>query len=274
MIGGSIAVALAQARATIPVSEARQLLRHVLGCTAAYLEAHRDEPLSEEAAARFSALVERRAAGEPVAYLTGSREFYGREFAVSPDVLIPRPETELLVELAITQLRGTKSPRLLDLGTGSGCIAVTLALELENADVTAVDVSPQGLLLARRNAERHGAVVRCLQSNWFESLDATRYQLIVANPPYIGSEDPHLGRGALRFEPSQALAAGADGLAAIRCIVATAARYLVAGGGLWFEHGHDQAQSARAVLETAGFAGIEQHRDLAGIVRVSGGFRP
>jgi len=269
--GGSIAAALSETRAAVPMNEARLLLRHVLGCEAAFLEAHRDDALPAHAAAEFAKLVNRRAAGEPIAYLTGSREFYGRDFAVTPDVLIPRPETELLVDLAMASLQGISPARVLDLGTGSGCIAVTLALELEGAEITAVDISPAALELARRNAARHGAVIRCLHSDWFEGLGDSRYHLIVANPPYIASLDPHMSQGDLRFEPRQALAGGDDGLAAIRNIVAGSAPHLLPGAELWFEHGYDQAESARMLLEQAGFTGIEQHRDLAGIVRVSGG---
>lgn len=268
---GSIVTALTEARATIPISEARLLLRQVLGCTAAYLEAHRDDDLPAEAASRLSELASRRAAGEPIAYLTGVREFYGRDFAVTPDVLIPRPETELLVELAIDSMQGISRARILDLGTGSGCIAVTLALELEGAQITAADISPEALALARRNAARHSAVVDCVHSDWFESLGDVRCHLIVANPPYIRAEDSHLSQGDLRFEPRQALASGVDGLAAIRRIVEASPHHLLPGGRLWFEHGYDQADAVRTLLEEAGYADIQQHRDLAGIVRVSGG---
>jgi release factor glutamine methyltransferase len=267
----NIAAALNAAHATIPSNEARLLLRQVLGCTVAYLVAHRDDALPAEAALRFLELASRRAAGEPVAYLTGYREFFGRDFAVTPAALIPRPETELLIELAIASLQGISPARILDLGTGSGCIAVTLALELEHAEITAVDVSPDALALARRNAASHGAVIRCLHSDWFESLDDVRCHLIVANPPYIASGDPHLSQGDLRFEPPHALASGADGLAAIRRIVEASPHHLLPGGRLWFEHGYDQAEEVRTLLEEAGYADIQQHRDLAGIVRVSGG---
>ncbi|MFA6310558.1 MAG: peptide chain release factor N(5)-glutamine methyltransferase [Sterolibacterium sp.] len=268
---GSIAGALAEARAAIPVSEARLLLRHVLGHSAAYLAAHCDDALPADAAARFGELVRRRAAGEPIAYLTGLREFYGRDFAVSPAVLIPRPETELLVDLAIESLRGVSRARVLDLGTGSGCIAVTLALEAELAAVTAVDLSADALALARVNAARHSAVIGFVQSDWFEALGDERYHVIVANPPYIRAEDQHLTQGDLRYEPQRALASGDDGLAAIRHIVEASLPRLLPGGGLWFEHGYDQAESVRALLQRAGYADVQQHRDLAGIVRVSGG---
>ena len=269
----TIAAALAAARATIAIGEAKLLLRHVLACASAYLEAHREDEVPAEAAARFAELVALRGAGEPIAYLTGAREFYGRMFEVTPAVLIPRPETELLVEQGMAKLSGKPRPRILELGTGSGCIAVSLALELSatGAEVTAADISPDALAVARRNAARHDAALRCVESDWFVALGDERFDLIVANPPYIPLGDPHLAAGDLRFEPPQALASGADGLEAIRRIVGAAPRHLKPGGWLLFEHGYDQAASAHRLLEAAGFLEIQQFRDLAGIVRVSGG---
>lgn len=268
----TIGAALAAVRDRIPGNEARLLLRHALGCTAAYLEAHRDDELPAAAAARFAELARRREAGEPIAYLTGAREFFGREFLVTPDVLIPRPETELLVELGIAKLVGHRAaPRILDMGTGSGCVAVSLALALSAAKVTALDNSVEALKLAQRNAQRLGANIGYIESDWFAALDGTRYDLIVANPPYIAAGDIHLCRGDLRFEPPQALASGADGLDAIRRIVGGAAQHLQPGGWLLFEHGYDQAEMVADLLQTESYAEIEQHRDLAGIVRVSGG---
>jgi release factor glutamine methyltransferase len=270
----SIAAALAAARQTIPMSEARLLLRHVLGCTAAWLEAHRDDEIAAARAATIAALVARRAAGEPVAYLLGFREFYGRDFAVSSAVLIPRPETELLVDLAKAALAGVPAPSVLDLGTGSGCVAVTLALELPDARITALDVSPAALAVASGNADRLGARVRFIESDWFAALGDERFDLIVGNPPYIAEGDPHLSEGDLRFEPAAALHCGADGLSAIRRIVADAATRLMPGGRLYFEHGYDQAEAVAGLLQAAGYVDPEQHRDLAGIVRVSGAATP
>lgn len=270
----SIAAALIAARGTISSGEARVLLRHVLGCSAAYVEAHCDDALPTEAAERFDEWVKRRAAGEPIAYLTGVREFFGHEFAVTADVLIPRPETELLVELGIARLKGPNritAPRILDLGTGTGCVALSLALELPAAQVTALDVSAAALLVAQHNAQRHGVELDCIESDWFAVLDSQQYDLIVANPPYIAAGDMHLRQGDLRFEPRQALVSGGDGLAAIRRIIGGAARHLLPGGWLLFEHGYDQAAMTGLLLQQEGFTDIEQHRDLAGIVRVSGG---
>ena len=267
----SIAAALARTRQSIPVAEARLLLRHLLNQGAAWLEAHRDEALDAAVADALAALVARRAGGEPIAYLVGRREFYGRDFAVAPAVLIPRPETELLVDLAKAAAAAVPAPRILDLGTGSGCLAVTLALELPGAEVTALDASSDALAVARHNADRLAARVCFIHSDWFAALAGRRFDLIVANPPYIADGDPHLAAGDLRFEPASALASGSDGLAAIRRIVAAAPAHLQPGGRLLFEHGYDQATAAAALLHAAGYAAIEQHRDLAGIVRVSGG---
>jgi release factor glutamine methyltransferase len=283
----TVATALAAARTKLPANEARLLLGHVTARPAAWLMAHDDEVLDEDAVLHFASLVARRKGGEPVAYLLGYREFYGREFAVSPAVLIPRPETEMLVDMALAQkvmrsgihadgAGGTATPlkRILDLGTGSGCIAITLALEIPSAEVSAVDASAAALNMARGNAQRLGAHLRLLQSDWFEGLAGDKFDLIVGNPPYVAERDPHLGVDDLRHEPRQALASGADGLDAIRRIVADVPAHLLAGGQLWLEHGYDQAVAVRELLLAAGLCDIEQHRDVAGIVRVSGGRLP
>ncbi len=253
------------------------MLRHVLGVGAVWLEAHRDDALARNDAEAFAALVERRACGEPVAYLLGFREFYGREFSVTPAVLIPRPETELLVELARQKVGGSGTARLLDIGTGSGCVAITLALELPGVSVVAVDIAADALAVARANACLLDATVTFRESDWFAALAGQRFDCIVSNPPYIAEGDPHLAEGDLRFEPPHALHCGphdTSGLDAIRHIVAAAPAHLDSGGWLLFEHGYDQAEAVAALLAAAGFDDIEQHRDLAGIVRVSGGRLP
>lgn len=289
----TVSAALAAARAKLPASEARLLLGHLLDREPAWLIAHDDEVVDEAALRRFASLVARRAGGEPLAYLVGRRDFFSREFAVSPAVLIPRPETELLVEVALARIRADHAPeaepsgmsgqgtvrasevgagtKVLDLGTGSGCVAITLALECPRARVSAVDTSAAALDLARRNAQQLGASVRFLRSDWFVALAGESFDLIVGNPPYVATGDPHLAAGDLRHEPIVALAGGADGLASIRHILAVAPAHLAPGGQLWLEHGHDQAGVVRTLLVAAGFAEIEQHVDLAGIVRVSGG---
>jgi release factor glutamine methyltransferase len=270
----TVAAALAAARARLPASEARLLLGHVLGRPPAWLIAHDDDALAEDELLAFASLVARRAGGEPLAYLVGKREFFGRDFAVASGVLIPRPETELLVEIAIANVSSGAAPRILDLGTGSGCIAITLALEIPQAQLTAVDASAAALRIAANNAVRLGASLRLLQSDWFAALAGERFDLIVANPPYIADADPHLDSGDLRHEPPEALASGGDGLDAIRRIVAAAPGHLTSGGWLWLEHGYDQAGPVRELFAAAGFIDVEQRRDLAGILRATGGRLP
>ncbi|MFP4906139.1 peptide chain release factor N(5)-glutamine methyltransferase, partial [Paraburkholderia sp. BR14261] len=229
----------------------------------------------------YSALEARRVQGEPIAQLVGAREFYGLDFDVTPDVLIPRPDTELLVETALAALEGIALPRVLDLGTGSGAIAVALASSRPDARVWAVDRSAAALEVAARNAaklldaQRPGGPLAFVPGSWYDTLDAAlRFDAIVSNPPYIASGDPHLERGDLRFEPRGALTDEADGLTALRAIVAGAPARLAPGGVLWMEHGYDQAAAVRALLEDAGFKDVRSERDLAGIERISGGRLP
>jgi release factor glutamine methyltransferase len=252
--------------------EAKLLLAHVLGCDRAWLAAHGEAALSPEQARAFDALARRRHKGEPVAYLTGRREFYGLDLEITPDVLIPRPETELLVELALAWLDKNATQRVLDLGCGSGAVALAIARERPRAAVLGADVSQPAVALARRNAERLAiANATFVESDWFAGIARERFSVIVANPPYVAEDDPHLGQGDLRYEPALALSPGGDGLAAARAIVAAAPAYLVPRGALALEHGHDQAQAVRSLLREAGFAGIASARDLAGIERVSYG---
>lgn len=267
----TIGAALAAARQEIEAGDARLLLRHLLDCSSAHIEAHRDDDLDASIEALFRVLIERRRQGEPIAYLTQNREFYGRAFAVAPGVLIPRPETELIVDTVLGKFARNSKLRVLDLGTGSGCLAITLARELPRAEVTAVDISRAALAIAARNAKRLGAEVRLLESDWFSSIANERFDLIVSNPPYIAVGDPHLAQGDLRFEPPDALVSGADGLDAISHIAGKARAYLTASGWLLFEHGYDQGEQACALLAATGYDNVEQHRDIAGIVRVSGG---
>lgn len=271
----SVAEALAAARLCIPAMEARILLGHVLGWNHARIASYPESLLSPDAAARFTGLVERREKGEPVAYLIGSSEFFSRRFMVSPAVLIPRPETELLVDLALERLRGLAEPSILDLGTGSGILAVTLALEVPGASVTAVDCSRDALAVARANAQALEAAVRFRDGHWFDAVGAgDAFDLILANPPYIAAGDHHLAQGDLRFEPSSALTDGSgDGLDSIRLIVKAAPGRLSPGGWLLLEHGYDQAVACRAQLQAAGFQNVASWRDLAGIERASGGQR-
>lgn len=249
-------------------SEAQTLLCWSLGVARGWLAAHADHDIEIRAAMKFERACARRAHGEPVAYITGVREFYGLEFAVGPDVLIPRPETEMLVELALAKLAKNTSCAILDLGTGSGAIAVTLARLLPHARVVAVDVSLGALAMASANAQRHGVrTIRFVESNWFANMGAERFDLIVSNPPYVAIHDAHLSD--LKFEPMGALVAGSDGLACLREVIAGAITYLRDGGYLMVEHGFDQAAQCRAMFEQAGFKAIESHTDLAGIPRVA-----
>lgn len=268
-------IAEALREAGIEFADARVLLRSVLAVDNAHLVAHPEKALTGEQNERYLALAQRRRAGEPVAYLTGEREFYGLAFKVTPAVLIPRPETELLVESAlafIPENTAENAPvRLLDLATGSGCVAVAIATRRPRALVTATDVSSAALAVARENAARHAANIEFLESDWFAALAGRRFDVIVANPPYVAEDDPHLAEGDLRFEPGGALVAGPKGLDCIEIIVERAADFLAPGGRLLFEHGYDQGGCSRTLLEVAGYRDIATHRDLAGIERVSGG---
>lgn len=261
--------ALAFARGRIDRLDARLLLEHATGCTHADLLARPETPVVAPASAQFVEWVARRAAGEPLAYLVGEAEFRGRIFQVSPAVLIPRPETEVLVELAVDRIFDQKN--VLDLGTGSGIVAVSLALECPQARVTAVDLSADALAVARNNAGRLGARVEFVKSDWFAALGGRCFDLIASNPPYVAAGDPHLALNGLPHEPQMALTDGADGLDCIRRIVADAPAHLNAGGWLMFEHGYDQGEAARNLLAAAGFKDVFTQTDLAGIDRVSGG---
>ena len=273
----SRAQALADAAPQIGRREARELLLLVCACSHAELIARGDAVLAEDEAVRYADLVARCAAGEPLAYLLGSAWFAGREFAVSPAVLIPRPDTEVLVEQGLAAIAGKTAPRLVDLGTGSGIVAVTLALTRPDAEVSAVDISPAALDVARSNAARLGATVRFLAGDWFAPLAGECFDLIVSNPPYVAAGDPHLTRDGLPFEPQGALTdgvSGGDGMACIAHLVAHAAAHLTPGGALRIEHGYDQAVKTRTLLLATGFTEVDSWRDDAGIERVSGGRWP
>ena len=251
--------------------EAQILFGHAMGTSRAWLSAHRNEAADPSVAEPFHALVRRRQAGEPVAYLLGRREFYGLEFRVTPDVLIPRADTETLVDVALEKLVEGTQPDVLDLGTGSGCIAIALAHERPAVRVTATDVSETALKVARENAVAIGVDVELVRGAWFEPLAGRRFDLIVSNPPYVATGDPHLQQGDLRFEPATALASGTDGLADIRIIVAHAPGYLREGGWLLFEHGYNQADVCRDLLRDTGFGEVVSRADIAGLLRVAGG---
>ncbi len=253
-IGQALRQAAAEGVARI---DAHLLLLHALGRPGndrAWLLAHDDDELQPEAALLFQALCARRAAGEPVAYLTGRKEFFGLELAVDPRVLVPRPETETLVEWALEVLEGVRAPRIVDLGTGSGAIALALAKHRPDAQLEAVDASAGALEVARDNGRRLQLPVRFSQGNWLDGCNGV-YDLIVSNPPYVREGDEHLP--ALKHEPLDALAAGMDGLADLRQIIDAAPARLAAGGWLLLEHGWDQAGAVRTLLRDAGLTGLD-----------------
>lgn len=252
--------------------DAQLLLLHVLGRPGSdrgWLIAHDDEALPPTAAERFLSSCTRRADGEPLAYLTGEKEFFGLPLQVDARVLVPRPDTETLVQWAVDVLQGRSAPRVIDLGTGSGAIALAIQDALPAAQVEAVDRSADALAVARANAQRLALPVRFRQASWLEG--AGQYDLVVSNPPYIRADDTHLRD--LRHEPRQALVAGTDGLDDLRAIVAAAAAHLLPGGWLLLEHGWDQAEAVRRLLAAAAFAEVGSRRDLAGVERCSGGRR-
>jgi release factor glutamine methyltransferase len=247
----------------------------VLGVDRAWLIAHDRDPLSRADADAFFALAKRRRDGEPVAYLTGHREFWNLDLVVTPAVLIPRPETETVVEAALARLPTDRAVRVLDLGTGSGAIALAIGRERPLARVLATDASPDALDVARTNATRLGlGNVAFLCSDWYAAVPEGAFDAIVSNPPYVAPHDPHLREGDLRFEPRRALTTGADPLAALKAIVDGARPRLAARGALIVEHGFDQSLAVRGLFEAAGFDEIAALRDLAGVERVVAGVSP
>jgi release factor glutamine methyltransferase len=271
---GVLAVAAAKIGGDEAAREAELLLAHALGRNRAWLIAHAGEPPDAHALARFEALLARRASGEPIAYILGRREFWSLDLAVGPGVLIPRGDTEALVEIALQHIPQDTHVEIADLGTGSGAIALALARERPQARVLATDVSSAALDVARSNAQRLAiANIEFATGDWCAALGTRRFHLIASNPPYIAAGDPHLRRGDLRHEPLQALVSGSDGLDAIRTIVRTAPAHLYARGWLVLEHGHDQGAAVRALLQAAEYANVFTADDLEGRERVSGGCR-
>lgn len=270
---------LADAAGQLPGVEGRHevelLLLHVLGRERSWLFAHATDAVEPATEAAFAQLLQRRIQGEPVAYLLGRRGFWTLDLTVSPATLIPRPETERLVELALERLPEDRPLQVADLGTGSGAIALALASERPLAQVLATDMSPQALAVAAENAGRHELLnVRFEHGSWYAALGQERFDLIATNPPYIAADDPHLAQGDLRFEPATALASGADGLDDIRVIIEGAPARLVEGGWLLIEHGWDQGPAIRALLEQAGFVEVSTALDLEHRDRVSLGRLP
>lgn len=272
----SVSEILQQGAILLPVGEARReaalLLRHVLGVSDAWLIAHSGDAVEGGHVAAFQSLIERRAHGEPVAYLTGMRGFHTLELHVSPGVLIPRPETEVLVDLALQRIPADADRKVADLGTGSGAIALAIAKARPRTRVVATDISAAALEVARGNAARLGiGNVEFRQGLWCASLDNERFDAIVSNPPYIAAGDPCLHEGDLRFEPSKALSPGVDGLSALRTIIDAAPAHLRPGGWLLLEHGFDQGSDVRDLLLDHGFAEVFTQNDLEHRERISGG---
>jgi release factor glutamine methyltransferase len=313
-IGRILKEAQAQIAATLclPANEARLeaqiLLQHALNVNRAWLLTHENDALEPYVLANFNALLQRRLHGEPIAYILGKREFYGLEFKVTTDTLIPRPDTETLIEAALEKiplepsfrrkpesssikfldsgLRRNDEPRVLDLGTGTGAIAIAIAKHRPQAQVTAVDASPAALAVAYENAQRllaprlgergwgegkdvQVANLRLIQSDWFSTLAGQTFDLIVSNPPYIAEEDAHLAQGDLRFEPMSALASGKDGLSDIRHIISQARQHLQPQGWLMLEHGYDQSEKVAALMKNSDFSTVSSVADLSGVFRVT-----
>jgi release factor glutamine methyltransferase len=257
----------------LPRAEAEWLLRTFLGRERAHLLAHAEEAIDSSSANSARDWFARRRSGVPVSYITGRREFYGVALRVTPDVLIPRPETELLVELALERIPQASAARVLELGTGSGAIALALAKERPGLKIIATDISEAALAVARRNAREHGAAIDFVRSDWFETLGLERFDLIVSNPPYVAAGDSHLERGDVRFEPRLALVGGEDGLTHVRRIAKQARERLSSGGWLLMEHGYDQRDRCIELFREFGYADVEDFDDLARIPRVCAGRR-
>jgi release factor glutamine methyltransferase len=272
----TISQALTQARHQLqtsspsPASDASILLCHVLDCSSSHLIAWPDKQLSDDQSQRYNALIEERRKGKPVAYITGEKEFWSLLLKVTPAVLIPRPETEILVEFALEALKDNPKAEIADLGTGSGAIACALASEQPGWHITATDTSAEALAIARQNAETHQLHnIDFVQGHWFEALQREDYDMVISNPPYVAAEDPHLGQGDVRFEPDDALSAGIQGMDDIEVIAREAADHLVAGGWLAVEHGYDQQQLVHDCFARNGFVDITQQADLSGTPRIT-----
>lgn len=272
--GPALDALLRDASGRIDATDARWLLAHAVGRPQGWLYAHARDPAPDGVAECFDALVARREAGEPVAYLTGVRGFWGFDLAVTPATLIPRPETELLVELALARLPPADA-RLVDLGTGSGAVALAIARERPDVSVLATDASVDALEVARANAHSLGLPqVRFAQGDWYAPLAGARFDVIASNPPYIEQTDPHLAQGDLRFEPPTALASGADGLDALRVLASGARAHLAPGGWLLVEHGLAQGAAVRALFEASGLESVATAQDLEQRDRVTFGQSP
>jgi release factor glutamine methyltransferase len=255
-----------------PLLDAEVLLGFVLGKPRTYLRAWCDNTLTDQQLAAFAKLIEQRQQGIPIAYLTGTREFWSRDFMVTAEVLIPRPDTELLIELGLALIPHNQAVKVIDLGTGSGIIAVTLAAERPKARIIAVDASLAALAVARRNAEHHQLTnIEFYQSDWFTNVPMSQFDLVISNPPYIDPDDEHLQQGDVRFEPKTALIAANHGLSDIQIIAANARSYLKPTGHLLIEHGYNQASQVQAIFNALAYDKVQSYKDLSGNNRVTYG---
>jgi len=255
-----------------PLLDAEVLLGFVLGKPRTYLRAWCENTVTSQQFIAFEALIKQRQQGTPIAYLTGTREFWSRDFIVTPDVLIPRPDTELLIELSLKLIPKNEAVKLIDLGTGSGIIAVTLAAERPNAHVIAVDASVAALKVAQHNAQHHQLTnIDFYQSDWFVSVPKSLFDLVISNPPYIDPDDEHLQQGDVRFEPQSALIADNQGLSDIQIIADKARSYLIPQGHLLIEHGYNQAPQVQAIFNALAYDKVQSYRDLSGQFRVTYG---
>lgn len=269
-IKSALSTAITQIHTEDATLEAQMLLQHLLGVNRAWLIAHEDDTLQDNIFAAFGALIQRRVKGEPIAYILGYREFYGLKLKVTRDTLIPRHDTETLVEAALSKIPQNQSTQILDLGTGTGAIAIAISKNRPQAHATATDASIRALKVASENAENLAITnIKFMQSDWFAALDNTKFDVIVSNPPYIEAIDEHLKQGDLRFEPITALSSGKDGLDDIRTIIKEAPPHLNPHGYLLLEHGYNQAEAVFELLKNAGFAEIETMKDLGGNHRVT-----
>jgi release factor glutamine methyltransferase len=270
------AVGLLQIVVESPLLDAEVLLCTILGKDRPYLRAWPDAEISPEHFHAYQALLNDRQQGKPIAYITGKREFWSRDFQVTPDVLIPRPDTELLIELSLALIPTTQPCKIIDLGTGSGIIAITLAAERPHINVSATDISPTALHIAKLNAAKHKVEhIQFYQSNWFDDVPSGKFDLIISNPPYLAEDDEHLQLGDLRFEPKTALIAAQHGLSDIKIIAETARNRLEIGGFLLVEHGYQQQEDVQSLFKALNYCKVQTHTDLAGQPRVkSGQFLP
>lgn len=252
--------------------DAEVLLCHCLGKPRSFLRAWPERQLNSTQSRQFLALLEQRRQGWPIAYLTGEREFWSRTFLVTPDVLIPRPDSELLIELSLSLLPDRQACKIIDLGTGSGILAITLAAELPLAQVLATDISEYALKVARQNAEQlRVGNVRFENSHWFDAVSDGDFDLVISNPPYIAESDPHLQQGDVRFEPKTALISDETGLKDIRLLAEQAGNHLKPNGGLLIEHGYDQSDQVQTILKQLHYRQVATHSDLSGNPRVTSG---